>query len=132
MDDLKNILDDEQLASLEEAFDEVLNESEKTLATAMAKNAEKAMEHEARTFARALLKFLIWHWVSRLAPNERTGVEEMIDIRRQALNAVNNLLKSAAGDKERQKALSKFERALKAQLAETNKIAKRTDYETFF
>ena len=101
-----------------ETEEEVLTET-KALAIASAKNAEKAIEHEANTLAKAVIRRLWWEQVATFEAaaerdsGKRLKVDDVIEARRKAANALNNILGSSARGKFVKEAVAELEKALK-------------------
>lgn len=129
MNNLKDILTDDQLQDLEEAFDKALNEGEKTLAAAVVRNTEKSMEHEVKVLARLYVKLLFWNNVASFSDDKLSNVEDSRQAREKAMNAVKNITRSAANEKPFKILVGALERAVKAQVQESERAAKKSDYE---
>lgn len=91
----------------------------KALAIASAKNAGKQIEHEANALAKAVIRKLWWEQVAVFEEaatresGERLKVDDVIEARGKAANALNNILKSSAGGKFVKEAVVELEKAMK-------------------
>lgn len=118
-----------KLNDIEQIEPEILDEGEKTLATSIARNTEKEMEHEFKVLARLYVKLLFWNNVAVFADDKLSGAENSRQAREKAINAVKNITKSAAGEKTFKNIVNGLERAIKAQVQESDRASKKSDFE---
>ncbi len=91
----------------------------KSLAITSVKEQKKAIEHEANTLSKAIIRKLWWEQVvifeeaATRESGERLKVEDIMEARRKAANALNNILSSSARGKFVKEAVVELEKALK-------------------
>jgi len=128
MNDLKNILTDEELQDLEESLEKVLNEGEKTLATAIVRSTANEITHELGVLARLFVKKLFWEHVATFSDDKLSKTEDMKQARMKANNAVQNITRSAALEKELRDVDKILNRFVKGKAQDLKKELEKSDY----
>ena len=128
MTDLKNILTDEELQDLEESLEKVLNEGEKTLATAIVRSTANEITHEISVLARLFVKKIFWEHVAKFSDDKLSKTEDMKQARMKANNAVQNITRSAALEKELRDVEKILNRFVKGKAQDLKKELEKSDY----
>ncbi len=128
MNDLKNILTDEELQDLEDSLEKVLNEGEKTLATAIVRSTANEITHEISVLARLFVKKIFWEHVAKFSDDKLSKTEDMKQARMKANNAVQNITRSAALEKELRDVEKILNRFVKGKAQDLKKELEKSDY----
>jgi hypothetical protein len=128
MENLKSVLDQDTIDSLNEELDQLLSESERSLAQSIVRNTEIEIAHNANVLARLIVKKLFWENVARFSDDKLSKTEDMRQAREKAMNAVKNITRSAANEKEVKQIMDRFVRDIKVEVNKAEAMGKKTDY----